>query len=145
MPSTRRTISARASLPGTVDFAARLTIPAAIAVQDSSGIGRKFAHLNALRDRWVDQVRDMPEVELMLPDEAGNHGAISAFRLTGTADPAKARAAQALFADKHRLLVVAKAGLSSGAVLRVTPALFNTTDELDRLVAAIRQERTTFA
>jgi len=43
------------------------------------------------------------------------------------------------------LLVVAKAGLASGAVLRVTPAPFKTTQELDRLVAAIREERGAFA
>lgn len=136
----------RARIPtGTVDFAARLTIPAAVAVQDSIGLDRKFAHLKTLRDHWVDQVRDVPGLELMLPDEPDNYGAISAFRLPGTASPDKARAAQALFAEKHRLLVVAKAGLASGAVLRVTPALFNTTQELDRLVAATRQERATFA
>ena len=136
----------RARIPtGTVDLAARLTIPTAVAVQNDIGLQRKSDHLKALRNHWVEQVRDMPGVELMLPDEPGNHGAISAFRLPGTASIDRARAAQALFAQKHRLLLVAKAGLASGAVLRVTPGLFNTTQELDRLVAAIRQEHATFA
>ncbi|WP_430387768.1 hypothetical protein [Blastomonas fulva] len=47
--------------------------------------------------------------------------------------------------QRHRVLVGAKSGLASGPILRVTPALFNTTDEIDQLVAAIRYERAMFA
>jgi selenocysteine lyase/cysteine desulfurase len=50
-----------------------------------------------------------------------------------------------MFLQKYGLLVVAKGGLDSGALLRVTPGLFNTTAELDRLVAAITAERNLFA
>jgi selenocysteine lyase/cysteine desulfurase len=136
----------RSRIPtGTVDFAARLTIPAALAVQSSIGIQGKFAHLKALRDYWVTRVRDIRGIELLLPQEPDNYGAISAFRLTGMDSTAKAKEAQALFIEKHKLLVVAKAGLASGPVLRVTPALFNTSAELDRLVAAIRRESRMFA
>lgn len=98
-----------------------------------------------MRDYWTDRVRDIPGVERMLPDEPENYGAISAFRLPGMRTMEQAREAQARFVGRHRLLVVAKSGLASGAVLRVTPALFNTTGELDRLVSAIRTERTLFA
>ena len=136
----------RSRIPtGTVDFAARLTIPLAIDVQKQIGLARKFDHMRALRDYWTDRVRDIKGVELMLPDERDNYGAISAFRLPGTDNPEKAKEAQALFINKYKLLVVAKAGLASGAALRVTPALFNNVAELDRLVTAIRQERQTFA
>jgi len=136
----------RARIPtGTVDFAARLTVPAAIALQNEIGIERKFAHLRALRNYWVSRVRDVPGIELMLPDEPDNYGAISAFRLPGMRTIEQTRAAQARFIERHRLLVVAKAGLASGALLRVTPALFNTSEELDRLVAAIKAERGQFS
>lgn len=136
----------RARIPtGTVDFAARLTIPTAIAVQDRIGIARKFAHLRALRDHWVRRAGEVPGVEMMLPAEKDNYGAISAFRLPGMKSVEQARRAQARFLEAHGLLVVAKAGLASGPVLRVTPALFNSTAELDRLVAAIRAERALFA
>jgi selenocysteine lyase/cysteine desulfurase len=136
----------RSRIPtGTVDVAARLTIPAALAAQQQIGIDRKFAHLRALRDYWVERVRDVPGVEIMLPVEAGNYGAISAFRLRGLQTMEQARATQARFLAQHRVLVVAKSGLASGPVMRVTPALFNTTAELDRLVTAIRTERNLFA
>ena len=136
----------RARIPtGTVDFAARLTIPDAIAVQESIGIARKFAHLRALRDYWYTRVADIKGVELLLPNEKDNYGAISAFRLPGMKTNADAKRAQAQFVGRHKLLVVAKSGLDSGPGLRVTPSLFNTTAELDRLVEAIAAERTLFA
>jgi len=52
--------------------------------------------------------------------------------------------AQQWFIEKHRILVVAKQGLASGPVMRVTPSLFNTNNELERLVVAIRSERSLF-
>lgn len=67
------------------------------------------------------------------------------FRLPGMTGPDDAKTAAKLFLEKYGLLLVAKAGLASGPVLRVTPALFNTSAELDRLVAAIRAERARFA
>ncbi len=136
----------RSRLPtGTIDFAAHLTVPAAISLLETIGLERKFAHLRALRDHWVQRAREIPGVELMLPSEQDDYGAITSFRLAGMRTVAQAKQAQALFVEKHKVLVVAKAGLASGPVLRVTPALFTTTSELDRLVAAIRQERDLFA
>jgi selenocysteine lyase/cysteine desulfurase len=130
---------------GTVDFAARLTIPAAIEMQNRIGIERKFAHLRGLRDHWYGQVGEIKGVQRMLPLETDNYGAISAFRLPGMKTVDDAKRAQARFLGKHKLLVVAKPGLASGPVLRVTPALFNTSQELDRLVTAIKTEQNMFA
>ncbi|MDT7536299.1 aminotransferase class V-fold PLP-dependent enzyme [Sphingobium sp. SA2] len=136
----------RARIPtGTVDFAARLTVPYAIAVQEAIGLPAKHRHLLALRDYWIDRVRDVPGVQILLPELPGRHGAVAAFRLPGMGGPDDAKKAAALFLKKYGLLVVAKAGLASGPVLRVTPALFNSSAELDRLVAAIRAERGLFA
>jgi selenocysteine lyase/cysteine desulfurase len=128
-----------------VDFAARLTIPTAIDVLGQIGIERKYGFLRHLRNRWVDGVRDIPGLTLMLPDEAGNYGAISAFRLPGMKTVEQARQAQQVFVRKHGLLVVAKAGLAAGPGLRVTPALFNTAAEIDRMVTAIHAEKGMFA
>ncbi len=136
----------RARIPtGTVDFAARLTVPRAIEVHEAIGGAAKYRHLVRLRDYWVDRVRDIRGLEILLPDEPGRYGAVTGFRLPGMAGPDGAKKAAKLFLDKYGLLVVAKAGLASGPVLRVTPALFNSSTELDRLVAAIRAERALFA
>ncbi|KKC24790.1 aminotransferase class V-fold PLP-dependent enzyme [Sphingomonas sp. SRS2] len=129
---------------GTADFAARLTIPMAVAQQEQIGIDRKFAHLRALRDHWVSRAADIPGVTITLPPEPDNYGAMTGFRLRGMHTPEQAKRAQAVFLEKHKLLVVAKAGLKAGPVLRVTPSLFNTTAQLDRLVDAIKTERKLF-
>lgn len=135
----------RARIPtGTVDFAARLTISRAVEVHDAIGGAAKYRHLLALRNYWVERVRDIAGLEIMVPPEEGRFGAVTGFRLPGMRGPDAAKKAAALFLAKYRLLIVAKAGLASGPVLRVTPALFNSSAELDRLVAAIRAERGLF-
>ncbi len=128
----------------TVDFASRLTVPKAIEAHQAIGPERKLAHLKALRNSWVERARDMSGVEVLLPDEANNHGAITSFRLPNMRGLAATKRAQQIFLSKYGVLVVAKTGLQSGPVLRVTPALFNTRAELDRLVLAIQDERDLF-
>lgn len=136
----------RARVPtGTVDFAARLTVPHAIAEHRAIGPDRKLAHLVALRARWVAGIRDIPGLQIVHPEETGRHAVIGAFRLPGQRSWADAQRAQGNLLERHRVLVVAKQGLASGPVLRVTPALFNTEAEIDRMVAAIQAERGLFA
>ncbi len=40
--------------------------------------------------------------------------------------------------DRHRIFTVARSGMSGGDAVRVTPALFTSADEVDRLAAALR-------
>lgn len=127
-------------LTGTVNYAAHLTIPTAIDLHRRLGPQRKLRHLVALRDYWVERVRDVPGLKIIVPDEPGRYGAVTSFRPRGLADWEGARRLQADLLRKHKVLTVARRGLASGPVLRVTPTLFNTTAELDRLVSAIRKE-----
>lgn len=135
----------RARVPtGTVDFAARLTIPTAIAEHRAIGPANKLAELVAKREYWSTHVRDLPGLQIVHCEEPGRCAVIGAFRLPGQRTWEQARMAQQRFIEKHRVLVVAKQGLTSGPVMRVTPSLFNTNDELEMLVAAIRSERAMF-
>jgi selenocysteine lyase/cysteine desulfurase len=135
----------RARAPtGTVDYAARLTVPDAIGEHRALGFA-KLARLVSLRRRWTDAVRDVPGVEIAHPAEPDRVAAIGAFRLPGQRTWTQAQAAQRRFVDQHRILVVAKQGLASGPVLRVTPSLFNTAAEIDRFAAAVAAERRLFA
>jgi selenocysteine lyase/cysteine desulfurase len=127
-------------LTGTINHAAHLTIPTAIDLHRRIGPERKLAHLLALRDHWYGRARDLPGIEFQLADEPGLYAAITAFRPKGLTRWEEFQALQKRFLDRHRVLIVAKRGLAAGPVMRVTPSLFNTTAELDRLVAAIRAE-----
>lgn len=135
----------RARVPtGTIDFAAKLTVPHALAQHHEIGPDRKLAYLRGLRDYWVERVRDIRGLKIVQPDDRDRYAVIGAFRLPGQTTIEQAREVQKRFVERHGVLVVAKAGLASGPVMRVTPALFNTPEDLNRLVGAIRVERSLF-
>lgn len=127
-------------LTGTVNYAAQLSIPTAIAFHRALGPQAKLRHLQRLRDHWVAAVRDVSGIEILQPEGVERYGAIAAFRLPSIRTWQGAQAMQARLLARDRLLVVAKRGLASGPAMRVTPALFTTRAELDRLVAAVARE-----
>lgn len=59
-------------------------------------------------------------------------------------DYAAAQQMSRILLDKHRILTVARRGIANGSAVRVTPTLYNTHAELDRLVAALRSESSGF-
>lgn len=123
---------------GTPDYAALLTIPTALAFQAAIGGARREARLRALRDRWVHTVRDLPQVQILTPDDPRLYAAITSFRLRGrTSHDDNVALAKALL-DKHRIFTVHRDGLASGSCVRVTPALATRMADMDALAAAIR-------
>jgi selenocysteine lyase/cysteine desulfurase len=121
---------------GTPDYAAQLTVPAALAFQAAIGSVPRAARLKALRDRWVNAVRDLPQVQIFTPDDL--HGAITSFRLRGrTSHEDNVSLAKTLL-DKYRIFTVHRDGLASGSCVRVTPSLATRMSDCDALAAAIR-------
>ncbi len=129
---------------GTINFAAAMTVPKAIAFHERIGGLRKQQHLQGLRNHWVERVRDVQGLEVLTPDDPARHGAVTSFRLPRMRDYVEAQRMARVLLDKHRILTVARRGLDRGAVVRVTPTLYNTTAELDRLVTALRIESAAF-
>lgn len=129
---------------GTVNFAATMTVPRAIAFHRRIGGRRKQQHLQALRSYWVERVRDIPGLQILTPDDPARHGAVTSFRLPAFRDYAAAQRMSAVLLEKHRILTVARRGIAAGAAVRVTPTLYNTHQELDRLVSALRAESPAF-
>ncbi|WP_415178429.1 aminotransferase class V-fold PLP-dependent enzyme [Parasphingorhabdus sp.] len=124
---------------GTVDFAATLTLPAALDFQATIGAAAKTARLQALRDRWVGQLRDLPGIEVLTPDDPRMHGGITSFRLSGRTSEAENKALAATLLDRFGIFTVHRTGLASGACVRATPALFNSMADVDALAAALKQ------
>ena len=123
---------------GTVDYAALLTLPTALAFQQAIGASRREARLKALRDRWVRPLRTLPQVQILTPDEPGSYGAITSFRLRGRTSHDDNVALAKTLLEKHRIFTVHRDGVAAGSCVRVTPALASRMSELDALVAAIR-------
>ncbi|CAN5864420.1 aminotransferase class V-fold PLP-dependent enzyme [soil metagenome] len=133
-------INARAP-SGTVNFAALLTIPTAVDFHFAVGAAAKEKHLRALRDRWVNAVRDAPNVEICVPDDPARYCAITSFRLKGMTTDAAAQRVQKQLFEKHRVHTIWRAGVEKGPVIRVTPGLYTTTADVDALAAALRAEQ----
>ena len=136
----------RARIPaGTINFAAVMTIPAAIDFHRKVGPAAKEQHLRTLRNRWVEQARSIPGVEITVPDDPARFCAITSFRLRGMHTDADAERVQHVLLQKHNILTVARKGVTKGPVVRVTPALYNTPANCDALVRALEAEHSLFA
>lgn len=124
---------------GTLDYAPQLTLPAALDFQDRVlPVPMKLARLQYLRNRWVRPLRGLPGLEIMLGDDPATFGAITGFRINGHTSVADNIAiTDTLFRD-YNIMTVHRVGLAAGACVRVTPALFTTPAECDRLVAALK-------
>lgn len=123
---------------GSPNFAAWLTLPAALQLHRHIGAPTKAARLRALRDHWVQRARTLRGVQVLTPDEAGSSGGITSFRLAGRTSAADNDAIVARLRDDHRVLTVRRDGPAAGQCVRVTPALHTTLAELDRLVDGLR-------
>ncbi len=122
---------------GTLDYAAWLTAPAALAYQRRIDRAARAARLRALRNRWVARARQVPGITVLTPDDPALHGAITSFRIDGvTSAQGNAELAKQLL-DRHRVFTVHRSGAAKGACIRVTPALFTSMAEVDRLAAVL--------
>ncbi len=98
------------------------------------GIRRKEARLRYLQRYWTDQVRGVPGITLNTPGDPARSCAIANV---GVAGHAPAALAEALF-ERYRIWTVAIDGAGVRGV-RITPAVFTSTADLDALVRALRE------
>lgn len=123
---------------GTVDFAAQLTVPAALDFQDSIGDAARAARLRHLRDLWTENLRGGKGLEILTPADPRLHGGITSFRFEGRASVQDNVNIAKRLLDEHRIFTVHRDGPARGACIRVTPALFNNAADMAALEKAIR-------
>lgn len=124
---------------GTPDYAAQLTVPTALEFLETIGATQREVRLKSLRDRWVRPLRDVPQVQILTPDEPESYGAITSFRLRGRTSHDENVELARILLEHHRIFAVHRDGLASGSCVRITPALATHENEVDRLVEAIRE------
>lgn len=122
---------------GTSNIAALLAVPDALAFHHQIGGVAKQARLRYLRDYWVQRTRDLPGMEVLTLNGPEDHAGISAFRLHGRRDSPANRTLARRLLDEHGVFTVHRDGLAGGSCVRVTPALFTSTGDLDRLVSGL--------
>lgn len=124
---------------GTANFATFLTVPTAIDFHESVGAPHKAARLRYLRDRWVQAVRGTRGIDILTPDEAGSVAAITSLRMHGRGGKAENQALAAELLDRYGIFTVWRTGVARGDCIRITPALYNTPSDVDRLAAALKE------
>jgi selenocysteine lyase/cysteine desulfurase len=120
---------------GTTNIANVLTVPTAIEFHDRIGSANKAARLTYLRNYWVERARELSYIEIMTPDDDAAHGAITSFRVRG----ADNSTVPAMLAEQYGVWTVYPGGGPRGDCIRVTPTLYNSIDDLDTLVGALRR------
>jgi selenocysteine lyase/cysteine desulfurase len=123
---------------GTANFAAYLSVPTALAFHREVGAAHKAARLRYLRDRWVGAVRDTRGIDVLTSDDPNMVAAITSFRLHGRGTREENQRVVRELLERHRLFTVWRTGIAKGDCVRVTPALYNTPADADRLAAALR-------
>jgi selenocysteine lyase/cysteine desulfurase len=119
---------------GTRSFASEMAIGAAVDFHDVIGGSRKEARLRYLKDYWVNQVKDMPRVGFLQSATPHQSCAIANISVEGM----KPEEVSAELFNRHRIHTVAINWENIHGV-RVTPNVYTSTKDLDRLVAAIRK------
>ena len=120
---------------GTHPVSNRNAIGEAITFNESIGIDRKAARLRYLRERWVEQVRDLPGVHLLTSSDPAQSCAIGTMRIDGIG----AQALTEYLEEKHRIHVRPRFVLDEWAGIRVTPNVFTTLAEVDAFAHAIEK------
>lgn len=123
----------------TPNFPALMTLPLVFEEhRELGGAAAKGARVNYLRDRWVSQVRALPGIEVLTPDDPRLYCGITAFKFTG-------RNQQVMvdrLLNEHGLFTTTRTGAAFGTCIRVTPGLVTSAADIDVLVAAITQLNT---
>ncbi|MFT4131772.1 aminotransferase class V-fold PLP-dependent enzyme [Labrys sp. (in: a-proteobacteria)] len=122
---------------GTLNFAAALTIPAALDLHQAIGVTAKHVRVSHLRNYWVERVAGIGAIEILTPNDPALHAGITSFRIKGKVSKDDNTAIVTRLRDEFKVLTVRRAGVAAGQCIRVSPAVYTTEAELDRLVVAL--------
>ena len=139
-PGAHDTIQQRVHT-GTTDLAALLTVSDALDFHHSIGTRAKEARLRHLRDLWAEPARDIAGIEVLTPRDPRMTSALTSFRLAGVTGMADNRAVAKQLLDRFGIFTVERDGPARGACVRVTPGVFTSSDDVARLVTALKALR----
>ncbi len=118
---------------GTTPFAVIMTIPGSLAFHQMMGIERVSERLHYLKSIWVNELKDHPDVEVVTPADQHLSCAIASFRIR---NKTSAEVAEYIF-KQHNIFTVSRTLGKQGCV-RVTPSVYNSADDIKKLVVAIK-------
>ncbi len=123
---------------GTLNFAAHMAIPAAIGFHKRIGTAAKQGRLRYLRDLWVEPARKLKGLTILTPDDNKMVGALTSFRLDGVVTTKANDALMRHLLDKFGILTVRRTGPDVGDCIRVTPSIYSSRNDVEKLVKALK-------
>ncbi len=117
---------------GTRSFASEMAIATAVDFHNSIGTARKFARAHYLKNYWMERVREMPGVKIHTSLKPEFAGAVGLFSIDGM----KASEVDGQLLNKYKIHTT---GIDWENIhgVRVTPHVYHSPKDLDRLVTAI--------
>ncbi|MEM6360040.1 MAG: aminotransferase, partial [Bacteroidota bacterium] len=109
-----------------------MTITEAAKFHVMVGILPKEARLRYLKEYWTQRAKNIDRVSITTPLDAQQSCALASFKVEGVT----AKDVVKKLDDKFRVFTVIRK-LHDDTVVRVTPNLYNSTDDLDRLLEGI--------
>jgi selenocysteine lyase/cysteine desulfurase len=123
---------------GTTNIANVMAVPDALDLHRAIGPAAKAARLRHLRDRWVAQVRELPKLQVLTPDDPRLVGGITSIRLMGKTTREDNLRLAARLREEFGIFSVRRGGVAAGDCVRISPALFTSAADVDRLAQALR-------
>lgn len=119
---------------GTRSFASEMAIGTAVDFHNGIGSKRKEERLRYLKDYWVNQVKNMPKVSFVQPQTPHMSCAIATIAIEGK----KPGEVSGELMTKYKIHTV---GIEWDyiKVVRITPHVYTSLKDLDRLVVAIKE------
>ncbi|BCX70148.1 aminotransferase class V-fold PLP-dependent enzyme [Pseudomonas izuensis] len=130
----------RARTPySTPNIPALLTLPLVLEEHHAmGGAAAKGSRLNYLRNLWVREVRELPGIEVLTPDDPRLYCGITSMRFTAQDDQ---QAMVERLLSEYNLFTVVRSGAACGPCIRITPGLTTTAEHMKRLVTALTELR----
>ncbi|NWN49096.1 aminotransferase class V-fold PLP-dependent enzyme [Pseudomonas sp. MAFF 301514] len=123
----------------TPNFPALMTLPLVFEEhRQLGGSAAKGARVNYLRDLWVSQVRALPGIEVLTPDDPRLYCGITAFKFVERDQQVMT---ERLLKD-YNLFTTTRVGAAFGTCIRVTPGLVTSAADINVLVNAITELNT---
>ena len=123
---------------GTSNFASLLTVPSALSLHAQIGSYAKEMRLRHLRNYWVSELRNEKNIEILTPDDAAMVAGITSFRIKDRISAADNNLIVSELRDRYGIFSVRRSGVAKGQCVRISPALFTTESDLDRLIFALK-------
>lgn len=130
---------------GTINYASFLTLPTALNFHLDLGAQTKEDRLRFLRNLWVQRARTNKSIEILTPDDKEMYCGITSFRIKGRTSSSDNQNIVNYLFKKYGIFTVQRTGSLQGDCIRVTPALFTSSDDIEKFSFALEDVARNFA